>query len=85
MTEINHDFHSIEITLNKFIFQCYQVHNLSPVMESYVLADLQPAFTIMPDEVQVGVLVFQSKNMNNKHLNLPRRSHSFMKSEMDPS
>ena len=75
MTAINQDFHLLEITPNKYIFQCYKVHNLPPIMESFFLADLQPAFTITPDEVQdVGVPLHYPTNINNRHLNLPRRS-----------
>lgn len=74
MTEINQDFHSIKITLHKYTFQCYQAHNLPPKMESFFLADRQPVFTITPEKMQVGVPLLYSTNINNRHVNLPRRS-----------
>ena len=72
MTEINQDFHLLEITLSKHIFQCYQAHNLPPKMESFFLAE--PVFEIIPNEMEVGVPFLHSMDINNKHVNLPRRS-----------
>lgn len=71
MTEINQDFHLLEITLSKHIFQCYQAHNLPPKMESFFLAE---PIEIIPNEMEVGVPFLHSMDINNKHVNLPRRS-----------